>query len=138
MSLSADDKLAIGELLSRASYAYDERKLDMLESCFTEDAVFTIQIIDMDLIGPFDGRAAIMDLYSNSLDAQTDVRRHVISNVMFTDEGDEPEVISNLTLFATADGVAKLLCTGVYTDQLSRTDSGWCLRKRHLDLDSPY
>ena len=37
--LSADDKFAISELLSRASYGYDERNLELLESCLHEDAI---------------------------------------------------------------------------------------------------
>ena len=32
--LSADDKVAINELLARASYAYDQRDLELLESGF--------------------------------------------------------------------------------------------------------
>lgn len=139
MSLSADDKMAILDLLSRSAYAYDERKLDMLEACFTTDGAFGIQIAGVDEpIGPFEGSEAIMGLYRGSLEAQTDVRRHVISNAFFESEGDEPVVVSNLTLFATENGAAKLLCTGVYRDQLKRTDAGWCIHRRHLDLDSPF
>lgn len=139
MNLSADDKLAILDVLSRSAYAYDERKLDMLEACFTRDAAFAIKIAGVDeLIGPFEGVEAIMGLYSGSLEAQTDVRRHVVSNAFFENESEEPVVISNLTLFATENGEAKLLCTGVYKDQMQRTESGWCIHRRHLDLDSPY
>ncbi|MEM9758944.1 MAG: nuclear transport factor 2 family protein [Pseudomonadota bacterium] len=139
MSVSADDKHAILELLSRSAYAYDERKLDMLEACFTTDAAFSIQIAGVaELMGPFEGVDAIMALYSGSLDAQTDVRRHVVSNAFFETEGTEPVVLSYLTLFATENGEVKLLCTGVYRDQVKRTADGWAIHRRHLDLDSPY
>ncbi len=139
MSVSADDKHAILELLSRSAYGYDERKLDMLEACFTPDAAFSIQIAGVpELMGPFEGTEAIMGLYRGSLEAQTDVRRHVVSNAFFESEGDEPVVLSYLTLFATENGEAKLLCTGVYRDQLRRTADGWAIHRRHLDLDSPY
>lgn len=139
MSLTAEDKLSILEVLSRSAYAYDERKLDMLDACFTRDASFGIQIAGVaEPIGPFEGAEAIMGLYSGSLEAQTDVRRHVVSNAFFESEDGDPVVISNLTLFATENGEAKLLCTGVYRDQMRRTESGWCIHRRHLDLDSPY
>jgi 3-phenylpropionate/cinnamic acid dioxygenase small subunit len=138
MSLSVTDKLAIHELLSRAAYAYDEHKLDMLEACFTPDAAFSIQIRDADLIGPFEGRDAIMKLYADSMAQQTDVRRHVVSNIFFNGEGADPEVISNLTLFATENGQTALLSVGVYRDVVRRGDEGWCILRRHLDLDSPY
>ncbi|MEM8491846.1 MAG: nuclear transport factor 2 family protein [Pseudomonadota bacterium] len=138
MSLTCEDKQSISELLCRAAYAYDERELDMLEACFSESATFTIQIVDADLIGPFEGREAVMTLYRDSLDAQTDVRRHVISNIFFESEGDTPTVYSNLTLFATENGECRLLCTGVYRDTLQRVGDAWLLYRRHLDLDSAY
>lgn len=139
MSLSADDKLAILDVLSRSAYAYDERKLDLLKACFTSEASFVIRIAGVaEPIGPFDGIETIMGLYQGSLDAQTDVRRHVLSNAFFQSDDAEPVVISNLTLFATENGEARLLCTGIYTDQMKRTDAGWCIHRRQLDLDSPY
>lgn len=138
MSLTADDKRTILDLLSRSAYAYDQRQLDMLESCFAADASFSIQIKDADLMGPFEGRDAIMTLYRNSMDAQTDVRRHIVSNAFFESDGDQPVVVSNLTLFATEAATARLLATGVYRDVLCRLDGRWVIKKRHLDLDSPY
>lgn len=138
MTISAQDKFEINELLSRSAYAFDEQKLDMLEDCFTQDALFTILIKDADLIGPFEGREAIMGLYRGSIEQQTDVRRHVVSNVFFEREDDSPVVVSNLTLFATTEGETKLLTTGVYRDELRREGQRWCLYRRHLDLDGPY
>lgn len=138
MSLSTGDKLAIMGLLSRSAYAYDERKLDMLEDCFAQDAAFSILIKDADLMGPFEGREAIMGLYRGALEAQTDVRRHVVSNAFFESEDSQPTVISNLTLFATENAEARLLATGVYRDVVKREGDGWVIHRRHLDLDGPY
>ena len=91
-----------------------------------------------DLMGPFEGREAIMTLYRDSLAVQTDVRRHVTTNIFFHSEDGDPLVISNLTLFATENGETRLLTAGVYRDTVRRTDKGWLLVKRHLDLDSAY
>ena len=138
MTLSVQDKLAIQELLSRSAYGFDEQQLDMLEACFTEDAVFSIRIAGGDLMGPFVGREAIMDLYRNSIESQTDVRRHVVSNIFFESEDGDPVVISNLTLMATEKGEIKLLTAGIYRDTIRITAEGWRLLNRHLDLDRPY
>ncbi|MFK7830648.1 MAG: nuclear transport factor 2 family protein [Congregibacter sp.] len=138
MSISAQDKVEILELLSRSAYAYDERKLDMLAACFTEDAQFSILIRDADMMGPFDGREAIMGLYRGALEQQTDVRRHVVSNAFFDRETEDPKIISNLTLFATDSGDTRLLTTGVYSDTVRHEDGVWRLYRRHLDLDGPY
>lgn len=146
MSLSAEDRLAIFERLSRVAYAYDQRDLPGLAECFTPDARFSLHIAGAEPMAPCAGREAIMTLYRNAMAAQTDVRRHVISNPFFietgiktgVETGAEPTVVSNLTLLATEDGQCRLLCTGVYRDTLRRVDSRWRLHRRHLDLDSAY
>ncbi|WP_158734747.1 nuclear transport factor 2 family protein [Alteribacillus sp. YIM 98480] len=137
--MKTEDKLAIHELLSRASYGLDERNIDMLSGCFAEDAVMTLRIADGDMIGPFDGHQSIMKLMKDSMETQTDKRRHVTSNLFFEDESEtNAKAISYLTLFATENGVIKLLTTGIYRDEVVKTADGWKLKKRHLDLELPY
>ncbi len=138
MSLSAEQKLQIHELLARWAYAYDQRDVEMLAACFAEDAVLTMRIADGDLVGPFEGREAIMGLMTGSLAEQTDVRRHVVSNQFFTSEGESPELISNLTLFATENGEIQLLSAGLYHDSVKQVDGRWVLSKRHIALDKSY
>jgi hypothetical protein len=82
-TLDAKDKLAIHELFARASYGLDERDLDMLAQSFAADAEMTLCIAAGDLIGPFFGQDSIMKLMRDSMDTQTDKRRHVISNIFF-------------------------------------------------------
>ena len=138
MSLSTEEKLAIHELLSRSAHGLDRHDLAMLEACYIEESVFSLQITGADPIPAFEGREAIMGLYRNAMETQTDVRRHVVSNIYFDSEGEEPVVISNLTLFATENGETKLLSAGVYRDVVRNTADGWRLLHRHLDLDSAY
>jgi 3-phenylpropionate/cinnamic acid dioxygenase small subunit len=138
MNLSLEQKIAIHELLGKAAYAYDQRDLDLLESCFDIDAVMSMRIAGGGLIGPFEGRDAIMQLMKNSMAEQTDVRRHVVSNIFFESTGEQPVVISNLTLLSTQGGVASLLATGIYRDTVVEEAGSWRLRSRHLDLDSTY
>jgi hypothetical protein len=138
MSLSVEQKLAIHELLGRAAYAYDERDMALLEAGFAEAAVMSMRIAGGDLIGPFEGRAAIMQLMRNSMAEQTDVRRHVISNIFFEEDGESPVVLSNLTLVATENGKASLLAAGVYRDTLVEEGGVWKIAGRHVELDSSY
>jgi hypothetical protein len=138
MSLSLEQKLAIHELLGKAAYAYDQRDMGTLEDGFAPNAVMSMRIAGGDLIGPFEGRDAIMQLMKNSMAQQTDVRRHVVSNIFFQSTGKEPVVISNLTLLATENGVANLLATGIYHDTLTDDDGTWRICARHVELDSPY
>jgi ketosteroid isomerase-like protein len=132
------DRIAIGELMSRSAYALDERDLARLEACFAEDAVMSLRIAGGDLVGPFEGREAIMGLMKGSMDEQTDQRRHVISNLFVDPDGDGARVTSNLTLLATEDDAIRLLSAGIYHDEVRRVGDRWVLSRRHIDLDLPY
>ena len=136
--ISVEEKLAIHELLSRAAYAYDERDVPMLENCFSPAASFSMRIAGGDLVGPFEGRESIMGLMTGSMAEQTDVRRHVISNIFFEEHDGQLQVISNLTLFATENGEINLLSAGVYRDTVVQENGQWCIANRHLELDKGY
>lgn len=138
MTLSVEQKLTIHELLSRAAYAYDERDMNTLEGGFAPEATMSMRIAGGDLIGPFEGRPAILELMRNSMAQQSDVRRHVVSNVFFDEGGDNPIAISNLTLITTLDGKAEMLATGIYRDELVEEGGVWRILKRHVELDSAY
>ena len=138
MSLNVEQKLAIHELLGRGALAYDERDLPTLEAGFAEDASLSMRIAGGDLIGPFEGREAIMKLFTDSMAEQSDVRRHVISNIFFDESGANPVAISNLTLFATENGEISLLSAGLYRDTLVQTDGTWRIANRHIELDKSY
>jgi 3-phenylpropionate/cinnamic acid dioxygenase small subunit len=132
-------KLAVAELMSRAAYGLDMRELELLSACFAENAELTMRIAGGDLVGPFEGRAGIMKLMADSMEEQTDQRRHNVSNLFFETAGnDSAVVVSNLTLFGTEDGAIRLITTGVYRDTVVRTGSDWQLLHRHVDLDLPY
>ena len=134
--MKAKDKLAIHELLNRSAYAFDERKIDMLKACFTENANMLVNIADGPTFGPFEGREAIMALLEGTLDAQTDKRRHVISNFIFEKEGKkEATVLSQIVLFATENGEIKVLTSGIYRDEVEKNDGGWQISDRLLDLE---
>lgn len=134
------DKFAIHELLARAAYGYDEADLDLLGDCFDRDATMSIVIAQGDTVGPFRGNQAIMQLMRDSLGAQDDQRRHVISNIFFREEKeDEATVVSNLTLTAVKGGQLKVISTGIYRDEVALCHDGqWRIRERFLALDCPY
>lgn len=138
MNITLEQKLAIHELLARAAYAYDERDMEALERSFAKDARFSMRIAGGDLVGPFEGRDAIMELMNNSMKEQTDVRRHVISNLFFDERRPGITAVSNLTLIATENGEAQLLTTGVYYDTVVEEGGSWCIQQRHIDLDKSY
>ena len=138
MSLTLEQKLNIHELLGRAALAYDERDMTTLEAGFAASANMSMRIAGGDLIGPFEGRDAIMKLFTDSMATQTDVRRHVVSNIFFDESGANPVAISNLTLVATENGEIQLLTAGIYRDTMVQEKGNWCIANRHIELDKSY
>ena len=134
------DKLDIAEVLAESALGLDMKDLSVLERCFTPGATFVLAIEGVDEASVFEGREAILGLFKGALDAQTDERKHVISNVIFRNgAADTATVLSYLTLFATENGVTQLITTGLYTDDLQKqADGRWLITKRDLKLDRPY
>ncbi len=137
--MDAARKIEVHELLGRAAYGFDARDFAMLQACFAPDARMVIRITDQATVGPFVGRDAIMDLMRQSAAAQTDIRRHVITNLFFEECGaTRARVVSNLSLFATEGGKARLLCTGVYRDVVAYAEGRWVIADRALHLAGAY
>jgi len=131
---------ALENVLNRYSIAYDDNDMAEMADTFTDDAVLTMRIADGDLIGPFEGKEAVMKLMTDSLASQSDQRRHVTTNMVVRKETDDSALVSSyLTLVQVKDGAAKVLSTARYDDELRREgDGAWRFTKRHIQLDLPY
>ena len=138
--MDVSDKQAIGELLSRSAYGLDAKNLGLLEACFTADAEFSLAIEGVPEVSRFVGRQEILGLFSGALDAQTDERKHVISNVWYADTDEAAAtVLSYLSLFGTEGGDTTLITTGLYRDRVVKNEDGdWLIADRDLKLDRPY
>ena len=131
---------AIENVLNRYSIAYDDNDMAEMADTFAEDAVLSMRIADGDLIGPFEGKTAVMKLMTDSLASQTDQRRHVTTNMAIRKETEDAATVNSyLTLISVEGGKATLLSTGKYEDELRREgDGAWRFTKRHIQLDLPY
>lgn len=130
----------IENVLYRYTLAYDDNDMADMADTFADDAVMTMRISGGDLIGPFDGKDAIMKLMKDSLASQDDQRRHVTTNMVLRKETEDAATVSSyLTLVAVKGGVANLLSTARYDDELRHeADGAWRFTKRHIELDLPY
>lgn len=137
--ITTDDRLALHDVVSRAAWAYDEARMDVIEGCFAADAVMTVAVAGAGTPTTVEGRDAIVGLIRSSIEAQDDQRRHVMSNVFFeSDDAARPVVVSTLTLVVVADGAASVLSCGTYRDEMAREGDAWRIRRRDLRLDLPY
>jgi ketosteroid isomerase-like protein len=130
----------IENVLNRYSIAYDDNDMTEMADTFADKAVMTLRIAGGDLIGPFEGKEAVMKLMTDSLASQTDQRRHVTTNMALrSEDGSTAAVTSYLTLISVENGKATLLSTAKYEDELVReADGAWRFTKRHIELDLPY
>lgn len=137
--MSPDDKLAIHEVLARSVHGLDERNPAMMEACFTTDAVFELVIKGAPPIPPFVGRDVVMKLMTDSMNAHTEDRRHVISNIFIeSHSADSAAVVSTLVAFQAENGKIGVMTSGVYRDRLKKAGGEWRIALRHLDLDVPF
>ena len=131
---------AIENVLNRYSIAYDQNDMAEMADTFADAAVLTMRIAGGDLIGPFEGKEAVMKLMTDNLASQTDQRRHVTTNMAVRKETDDAATVdSYLTLISVEGGKATLLSTALYQDELVKeADGAWRFTKRHIELDLPY
>ena len=130
------DRDAIEQLYADYAWAMDANNFDLLGEVFAEDATFSLEIAGMeDQIGPFEGRAAIIEFISGAVTEQTDQRRHVITNVR-TEGSDVATAI--LSLFVTEDGELDVRSTGVYRCGLGEGGGKPQFTSMHLALDRGY
>jgi ketosteroid isomerase-like protein len=133
------DKQAITELLNKGGYAYDTGDVDFLTDMFTEDGRFELSITGVGPVGPFEGREAVRKLFADSLESQSDQRRHVVTNIFFEDETDDSiTAYSYLVLITVKDGALDVISSGVYRDTVVRDGDAWRIKLRNLALDLPY
>lgn len=137
--MQLEDKLAIQELLARSAYALDERQLEMLADTFSADASLAIDIAGTAGEVLFEGRDAIMGLMRDSMEAQTDQRRHVVTNLFFEAlTEDRAAVISNITITSVEHGAIRLVTSGLYRDAVIREGDRWRIERRRIELDMAY
>lgn len=129
----------ITDTLNRYAWGYDENDMGAIEDSFAKDAVMSMKIQDGDLIGPFEGRDAILELMKSSLETQDDQRRHITTNVFVDDETDESATVTSYLLLAVIkDGALDVISSGWYRDKFVVEDARWVIADRFLQLDLPY
>ncbi|MEV7136256.1 nuclear transport factor 2 family protein [Arthrobacter sp. NPDC093128] len=132
----ADRDLARESAL-RYSYAYDERRLDVLRSLLTDDAKFSISVSGAG-VHTEAGRDTVVEWLSGIMDSQDDQRRHVVSNVIIEDLTVERAVVVTYLAVFSINESAQLATTGFYRFDLAKQDSVWRISHIFDGLDRPF
>lgn len=131
------DRESIRELFADYGYANDTRDRELLARLLAPDAGFEISIPGQGVeLGPFEGAEAVEEFITADLAAQTDQRRHVITNFRFENETDDSaDVQAYLSLHVTDGGRLEVRCAGVYRASVVLDGGTWRFRRIALQLD---
>ena len=130
MALSAGDKAAIAELLTRYSHNADYDPPERMREVFTEDGVFEVPAMDLHA----GGIDAIVAFFTASRESNPYVR-HVISNVMIEGDGDNATSCAYLQVISVQDGKITPMAFGRYMDRLRRgSDGTWRFTHRRVEI----
>lgn len=132
------DHEAIHQLFATYAFAHDNKEFELLDDVFTEQADFTVDITGGDTIA-FHTRRETNDFIKETTLNQGDQRRHVITNVRFSEESEmQTRATAILSLFVTADNELTVQATGWYDCQAVLDAGTWRFRKLYLTLDRTY
>ncbi|MEV6166522.1 nuclear transport factor 2 family protein [Streptomyces sp. NPDC052052] len=122
MTLGAEDRMAITELIGLHGHLLDEGELDRLGEMFTADVVYDASDLGH---GEMRGRDAVRDT-ARSMTGHGPVAHHV-TNIVLTEDGDGRVRARSKGIGIKADGT----CGSVtYDDLVVRGERGWRISRR--------
>lgn len=124
MTISADDRTAVTELLAMHGHLVDAGELDRLDEVLTEDAVYDVSDLGA---APLNGIAAVREA-SLALGAGNPVGHHV-TNIVLAELADGRILARSKGIGVNADGTTG---TVTYEDTITRGGGGWRISYRKL------
>jgi 3-phenylpropionate/cinnamic acid dioxygenase small subunit len=124
--ITAEDRLAIQEVIALHGHVADDRAWDRLGELFTDDAVLDLEDFGY---GTLHGLAALRDLSRASQDDETQPLAHHVSNTIVTGRDGETARARSKALAVMADGTSG---TAVYEDTLRQDKGGWRISHRKV------
>ncbi len=133
------DHDAITQLFATYAWAHDNKEFELLDDVFTDVSEFTVDITGGPTIGPLRSRRETVEFIRDTTLNQGDQRRHVITNVRFSNETDaETRATAILSLFVTLNNELTVQATGWYDCQAVLNDGTWRFERMYLTLDRTY
>lgn len=127
--LTADDRLAIFDLMAHYAWSIDSCDVDGYVACFTTDAVLSMRGV------PNHGHDGIRT-YVTALFARPEFhgRQHHHGEVIIDGDGERCRVKSYSTITQLfEDGEAKTMFLGLYRDVVVKEDGRWLFAERHWE-----
>jgi len=128
MSLPAEDTIEILQLYARYSTAIDTGDAAGFGACFVEDGVFDNGMST--IVGPSD-----IGAFAAKTHAAMPGLRHNATNIVVDGDGRSARGTAFLIVYLV-DGGYKVITTGRYADDLTKTDEGWRFNRRVFAADT--
>jgi ketosteroid isomerase-like protein len=126
--LTADDRIAILELIARYNRALDRGDYGAVVSTFTSDGIF-----DNSLIGTLSGRAALLagfkTMVTNPQYRAFRGGQHWVSNEVIIGDGETAHVDSDVLYVAVAPE-PRIVTVGGYSDTVIKENGEWKFSRR--------
>ena len=127
--LTADDRLAIAEVIARYCHHVDQRQWETFGELFTDDCRLDFG----NVMGTFEGRDGITR-FTQTIDATGVFMRHFTTNVVL--RGDGTRVRGETYVLAiTGPTGSRMQTTGRYDDEFVKAGGRWCIRERRTTLE---
>jgi hypothetical protein len=124
MTLTIEDRLAIGDVICRHGHLIDAGELDRLDELFTRDVVYDVSdFTGESLIGLEAIRQAALAL------GERNPLGHHVTNVVITEEGKDDVTAQSKGIGVNSDGTSG---TVIYEDTMVRTAAGWRISRRRV------
>lgn len=136
------DALAIQQITERVyryGWSFDERRADLLRTCFTENASWSGNIAGVDEVEAVHGRDTIVTWLSGFWDRQTDQRRHHMMSVSVTmKDDDHAHACSSLLLTSVSGSSLAIVLTSFYRFDLEQSHDAWRISNLFEGCDVPF
>ena len=138
-ALAAIDRMLICERIARYCWAYDERRLELLADCFTEDAIWDGNVIGQIPVGPWVGRDTIKAWLSDFWVHQKDQRRHMLLNTIVEEQTNDTAVtLSYLLLMSSTGEAMSMEAMGFYRTEYQQQAGHWRISRLTAGFDKPF
>ena len=124
--ITAEDRLAIRDVIALHGHVADDRDWDRLGELFTEDVVFDLEDFGF---GTLHGLAALRDLSRASEDDKSQPLAHHVTNIIVTGREEDTVRARSKALAVMPDGTSG---TAVYEDVVRRDEHGWRISHRKV------
>ena len=143
MSISAEDRSAILDLISEYAYTFDEDRIDDMVDLFTDDGEWSIYLSGADepvfkVSSNEERRVVFQEVRSGPIN-QAGMPRHFQTNTILkrtSADGISGRTMALATQQPYDGSAARILFSGVYEDEFVRSDRGWLFASRRGLLDA--